>query len=348
MPPGYIGNYQGSYGPGSSTNRFFPALGNHDITDGGGLTAYLNYFTLPGAGIPTTNTSGNERYYDFIRGPVHFFVVNSDPSETNGRTSTSTQATWLRTQLAASTSPWKIVYMHHPPYSSGSTHGSEVELRWPYEAWGATAVISGHDHIYERVIRDDNSDGVKLSVFRSGNRGARPLQFYHSCAGKPGANSANYGAQFIEADNTNITFEFSSIAGGGTLIDTFTINNQVAAPTITTQPANQTVNEGETATFSVAASGTAPLNYQWEWSYNGGSSWTPVGTNSASYTMTSDSSDNGALCRCVATNTAGNITSTAATLTVTAQYALTVISTGADRWPLTRPVVHTAAAQQFS
>ena len=38
----YIGNYQGAYGPGSATNRFFPSLGNHDYTDDGGLNAYLS------------------------------------------------------------------------------------------------------------------------------------------------------------------------------------------------------------------------------------------------------------------------------------------------------------------
>jgi len=65
----YIGNYVGSYGSGSLPNRFFPALGNHDISDGGGLGAYLAYFTLPDSGVLDTSTSGNERYYDYVRGP---------------------------------------------------------------------------------------------------------------------------------------------------------------------------------------------------------------------------------------------------------------------------------------
>lgn len=148
----FIGNYAGSQGEGSPTNRFFPSIGNHDYTDGGGINAYLNYFTLPGPGIQTTNTSGNERYYDFIQGPIHFFVINSNGQETDGTTSTSTQANWLQTQLAASTSPWKIVYFHHPPYSSGTTHGSTPGMRWPFQAWGATAILSGHEHNYERII----------------------------------------------------------------------------------------------------------------------------------------------------------------------------------------------------
>jgi hypothetical protein len=43
----FIGNYNGAYGNGSPSNNFYPALGNHDYTDGGGLAAYFNYFTLP-------------------------------------------------------------------------------------------------------------------------------------------------------------------------------------------------------------------------------------------------------------------------------------------------------------
>src|SRR5690349_12182306 len=43
----FIGNYAGAYQPGSATNRFFPALGNHDWATAG-AQPYLNYFTLPG------------------------------------------------------------------------------------------------------------------------------------------------------------------------------------------------------------------------------------------------------------------------------------------------------------
>ena len=65
-------------GGNSAINAFFPSLGNHDYDDGGGISEYLDYFNLPGSGINTTGTSGSERYYDFIQGPVHFFVIDSD------------------------------------------------------------------------------------------------------------------------------------------------------------------------------------------------------------------------------------------------------------------------------
>ncbi len=166
----YIGSYAGAYGPGSTANRFFPALGNHDFSDGGGLGAYLAYFTLPETGALDTSTSGNERYYDFVRGPVHFFAIDSDANEADGRDSTSTQARWLKARLAASTSPWRVVYFHHAPYSSG-LHGSVLAMRWPFEDWGADAVFAGHDHVYERLLADQNKDGKAIPYFTTGAGG---------------------------------------------------------------------------------------------------------------------------------------------------------------------------------
>jgi hypothetical protein len=83
-------------------------------------------------------------------------------------------------------------------------------------------------------------------------------------------------------------------------------------PTITSQPMSQSVTVGQTAMFSVAASGTAPLTYQW---YMGTQA---VGTNASSYTIPSTTSaDNGAQIKVTVSNSAGSQTSAPATLTVT-------------------------------
>ena len=54
------------------------------------------------------------------------------------------------------TEPWKIVYFHHPIYSDGDRHGSNVELRVMLEPllvrYDVNAVFSGHEHIYERTM----------------------------------------------------------------------------------------------------------------------------------------------------------------------------------------------------
>jgi len=86
------------------------------------------------------------------------------------------------------------------------------------------------------------------------------------------------------------------------------------APSITAQPVSQSVIAGQTATFSVTATGTAPLSYQWR--RNGAA---VSGATSASYTTSATTSaDNGAQFTVAVGNSAGSVTSSAATLTVNA------------------------------
>jgi tartrate-resistant acid phosphatase type 5 len=190
----YLYPYAGVYGPGGTSNRFFPSLGNHDwITSG--ATPYLSYFTLP----------GNERYYSFSMGPVDFFIIDSDPNEPDGTSATSTQAAWLQASLAASRAAWQLVFMHHAPYSSGP-HGS-VGPQWPYQAWGADAVFAGHDHDYERL----SIDGIPYFVDGSGGSS---LYSYGTLLPQSQAHyNADFGAMRVEASLGSLIFEFVSRDG---------------------------------------------------------------------------------------------------------------------------------------
>jgi hypothetical protein len=103
--------------------------------------------------------------------------------------------------------------------------------------------------------------------------------------------------------------------------------NPNVAPSVTTQPASQTVTAGQTATFSVAASGTAPFRYQWQ--KNGA----PVsGATSTSFTTpAAATSDSGSRFTVVVRNSGGSVTSKAATLTVNATpVAITVTPNNAS------------------
>jgi hypothetical protein len=96
-----------------------------------------------------------------------------------------------------------------------------------------------------------------------------------------------------------------------------------AAPSISTQPANQTVLAGQPATFSVTATGSAPLSYQWEKNASA-----ITGATSASYTTSATATgDSGSQFTVIVTNSIGTITSSAATLTVNASAALTDVLT---------------------
>jgi hypothetical protein len=96
------------------------------------------------------------------------------------------------------------------------------------------------------------------------------------------------------------------------LVATLTVNaGGAVAPAITTQPANQTVTQGQNATFSVTATGTAPLSYYWE------KGTTPVaGPAGASFTVTNAQTADAGSYSVIVSNSAGTATSTAATLTV--------------------------------
>lgn len=201
----YIYPYVGSYGQGATENRFFPALGNHDW-DSGNIDAHLDYFTLP----------GNERYFDVALGPVHLFVIDSNEEEPDGRTADSIQAQWLQEKMFASNSPWKLVTQHHPPYSSGGKHGNEPEMQWPYEEWGATAVLSGHQHSYERINHQD------MLYFINGLGGRwRIHTFDEPVSGSAVRYNQDFGAMRIAADKSCINFTFYNRSEE--LIDSVTI-----------------------------------------------------------------------------------------------------------------------------
>ena len=197
-----------------NVNRFYGSLGNHDYHVF--PSAFLNGLALP-------EGQGNERYYDFVKGPVHFFAIDSNPEQPDGRDSESIQAQWLQSRLAASTSVWKIVYMHHAPWSSSSKHGNNRTMQWPYDAWGADAVFAGHDHIYERISKDEDGDGNPILYFVNGLGGRSPYDIGSPIEGSEVRYNGDVGAMFMRANDESITYEFHSVSGG--LIDQFVVNS---------------------------------------------------------------------------------------------------------------------------
>ncbi|GAB4580694.1 MAG: hypothetical protein Fur0022_34360 [Anaerolineales bacterium] len=235
----FIAPYNGVYGPGGQINRFFPAPGNHDW-HGNSLQPYLDYFTLP----------GNERYYDFTWGPVHFFALNSDSREPDGVGASSVQAVWLQQTLASSTAPWQIAYMHHPPYSSGY-HGSIDWARWPYAEWGVDAVLAGHDHVYERLL----IDGIPYITNGLGGNPAR-YWFTNILPESQIRYREDHGAMRVTATETTLTFEFITIEGE--LIDTHTLVHLSAAENPPVEPAPQDTPLPSVTTFP------DPNAYAWQ------------------------------------------------------------------------------------
>jgi predicted MPP superfamily phosphohydrolase len=133
-PADFVQKFERPYKPLLAAGvKFYASLGNHDKTSNDSYRLF---------------NMGGERYYTYARDNVRFFVIDSnflDPP----------QLAWLESELKSAREPWKIAYFHHPLYSDGGRHGSEVELRVRLEPilirYGVNVVYSGHDHIYERL-----------------------------------------------------------------------------------------------------------------------------------------------------------------------------------------------------
>ena len=125
------------FGPVLDTGaRLLSILGNHDVKDGHG-DAHVAALGMPG------------RWYSEVIGDMTFVALDSnDPYNPD-------QLAWLERTLAGARTTWKIVALHHPPYSAGY-QGSSLDSRQVFsplfERYGVQLALSGHEHDYQRSI----------------------------------------------------------------------------------------------------------------------------------------------------------------------------------------------------
>jgi len=131
----YEKKFETPYKPLLDANiKFYAALGNHDN---------------PNERLYKPFNMNGERYYTFKpKAGIRIFALDSNYMD-------KPQLEWFEKELQASGSDWKIVFFHHPLYSSGGAHGSDVQLRDQLEPlflkYGVDAVFAGHEHFYERI-----------------------------------------------------------------------------------------------------------------------------------------------------------------------------------------------------
>jgi hypothetical protein len=166
----------------------------------------------------------------------------------------------------------------------------------------------------------------QIATFSVVAAGTAPFTYHwqRNNANIAGATSASYTTPATAAADNGANFRVVVTNSGGSTTSNSAILTVLAAPvapSIVTQPANQTVSAGQTATFSVVAAGTAPFTYQWQ-----RNNANIAGATFASYTTPATSAaDNGAAFRVIVTNSVNSVTSNSATLTVNA-----VASAGTD------------------
>lgn len=138
---GTLNEYNTKYDPtwGRFKGKTKPSAGNHDW-ETPNAQGYRDYFGISGP-----------LYGSFNRKTWHFVRLDTE------QLSSSVQENWMQSDLNADSHACEIVYGHHPPFSSGTVHGSTSELT---NAWniaknaGVEIWLAGHEHNYERVQRD--------------------------------------------------------------------------------------------------------------------------------------------------------------------------------------------------
>jgi len=196
--------------------KFYAALGNHDNQK--------NVFFKPW-------NMGGERYYTFKKNNVRFFALDSDYIDPK-------QKEWLEKQLSSSNDDWKIVFFHHPLYSSAGRHGSEVDLRVLLEPifvkYGVNVVFSGHDHVYERIKPQQG-----IYYFLSGAAG----QLRRGDLQKSDLTAAGYDQDrsfmLIEIDKDDFLFEAISRTGKAVDSGSFKRQKKDAAQSTQSKPSPQ-------------------------------------------------------------------------------------------------------------
>jgi hypothetical protein len=207
-PQDFVKKFETPYKPLLDVGvKFYASLGNHDSRQ---QSVYAPF------------NMGGKTYYSF-KAPhedVRFFALESpylDPP----------QIQWIERELQKSGEAWKIPYFHHPLYSSGGRHGSDLPKRKILEPlfikYGVSVVFAGHDHVYERV---KPQEGIVHFVvgssgqLRRGNLDKTPFTAY--------ANATEHA--FLVAEISGDELYFQAISRSGKVIDSGVIQRRRPEP----------------------------------------------------------------------------------------------------------------------
>ena len=187
---------------------FHAVLGNHDIRTANGD---------PQVAYPPFGMKG--RFYNLRRGPVEFLML-----DTNGNADWQRQISWLRTVLARSTAPWKVVVGHHPIYSSGlygNDRGLQARLVALLRQHGVQLYINGHEHNYERSVP---IDGITYLIVGGGGASLRPVLATEQSARAISVHS------FVECEATPEALTITAWDQSGRQIDRAVLTGAPASP----------------------------------------------------------------------------------------------------------------------
>ena len=166
--------------------KFHACLGNHDIRTANGepQVRYANF-----------NMKG--RFYTFRRDSVQFFAL-----DTNHNADWKTQLAWLEQELSQSKATWKVVFGHHPIYSSGIYGSNQAfikSLTPLFQKYGVQLYINGHEHNYERTRAINGT----TYLICGGGAGTRPVE--RSAWTEHSASKLSFAAYEVYPDRIEIS-----------------------------------------------------------------------------------------------------------------------------------------------
>jgi hypothetical protein len=204
-PQDFIRKFETPYRPLLDAGvKFYASLGNHDSRE----QRYYKQFNMEG-----------KLYYSF-KAPdqdVRFFALDTTYLD-------QPQLDWLEKELSGAKERWKIPYFHHPPYSSGGRHGSDLRIRTALEPLfvrhGVTVVFTGHDHFYERT---KPQRGITYFVAGSGGKLRRGDLRNASPLTAKGFDT-DLAFMVVNIDGDQLTFQ--TISRAGKIVDSGTIQRR--------------------------------------------------------------------------------------------------------------------------
>jgi len=198
--------YDPSWGRHKARTR--PSPGNHDYNTSGASGYYAYFGSVAGP--------SGRGYFSYDIGAWHIISLNSLVASS----SSSAQGVWLAQDLAATTKRCILAYWHYPRFSSGANHGSDATMNdfWnPLYAKGATIVISGHDHEYERFApqtpsgASDPTRGIREFIVGTG--GASLYSFASALPNSEVRNASTHGVIKLTLSDGSYAWEFIPVSG---------------------------------------------------------------------------------------------------------------------------------------
>jgi len=206
-PQDFVKKFEQPYKPLLDAGvKFYASLGNHDSRE----QRYYKPFNM------------NGKLYYSLKAPqqsVRFFAFESTYPE-------PAQLAWLEDELKGAKEDWKIVFFHHPLYSSGERHGSDTQLRDMLEPlfvkYNVSIVFTGHDHFYERVKPQKG-----ILYFVTGSGGQLRTGNIDRSTGLTAAGLDTDNA-FLMGEIVGNTFIFRAISRTGQVVDSGSFPRRIA------------------------------------------------------------------------------------------------------------------------